>query len=112
MTGLLSFYRAGTDQLILSRNVSAPSTGGMSINFEVGSFPPGGYDVRILTMASAGDTTAVSAPSEPANFNVEGASESASVTIIGAVSGGVGVTILIVVGILVGAFFLCFYSHR
>ena len=54
----------------------------------------------------------MSTPSPSARFRVR-ASDAIPVAIIGPVAGSVGgVLILIVVGVLVGAFFLCFYSHR
>ena len=109
----IPYCRANTDEVVRTRNVTAPS-GDRDLTSVVGNFPAGDYDVRVLSVAMADDTTAMSSPSPPATFSVEGAvgSESSSVIVIGAVSGGVGVVVLIVVGILVGAFFLCFYSHR
>lgn len=102
------YYRAGTDELVQSDNVSAHE--GL-INFQVTNLPPGEYEIKLVGVARAKDTVAMSIPSPLATFRVE-ANESVPVIIIGAVSGAVGVLILIVIGILGGAFFLCFYSHR
>lgn len=55
---------------------------------------------------------AMSIPSVVATFHVEAIQSVPVATIIGAVGGAMGVLILIVIGILGGAFFLCFYSHR
>ena len=54
----------------------------------------------------------MSIPSDIATFRVEAVQSVPVATIIGAVGGAMGVLILIVIGILGGAFFLCFYSHR
>lgn len=77
----------------------------------VTDLPDGEYDVRIVAVARAGDTIAEGNPSQLATFRVE-ADNTVPVIIIGAVAGAVGVLMLIIIGILVGAFFLCFYSHR
>ena len=95
-----------------SNNVSAPSDVGMPITTKVGNLPAGEYEVRVVAVASTEGSTAMSTPSPSARLRVR-ASDAISVAIIGPVAGSVGgVLILIVVGVLVGAFFLCFYSHR
>ena len=92
-------------------NVSAPSEN-KTLTAEVGNLPTGEYEVRVVAVASAEGNSAMSSPSPSARFSVR-ASDAISVAIIAPVAGSVGgVLILIVVGVLVGAFFLCFYSHR
>ena len=82
------------------------------INFQISNIPAGEYDVRLVSVARAEDTVAMSIPSHVATFRVEATESVPIATIIGAVGGAMGVFILIVIGILGGAFFLCFYSHR
>lgn len=105
-----SHCRAGTDELVQSDNISALSNS-EEFSFEIMNLSPGDYDVRIISVARADDTVAMSAPSLLATFSVE-PGDSVPVIIIGVVVGAVGVFILIIIGILLGAFFLCFYSHR
>lgn len=102
--------RADTDNVVSSSNVSA--TGGSLITTKVGDLPAGEYEVRLRAVAIAEGRRAMSGPSPSARFRVR-ATDAISVAIIAPVAGSVGgVLILIVVGVLVGAFFLCFYSHR
>ena len=84
---------------------------GEQFSYKVINLPAGEYDVRLVAVARAGGTVAMSAPSLLATFRVE-TSDTVPVITIGAVVGAIGVLILIIIGILVGAFFLCFYSHR
>ena len=97
---------------MISNNVSAASHVD-EFNFEVteSDLPAGEYEVRVVAVAIAEDSIAMSTPSLPARFRVN-SSDTVPIIIIGAVGGAVGVLVLIVVGVLVGAFFLCFYSHR
>ena len=64
----------------------------------------------IIAVARTEGSSARSTPSLPARFRVR--ASDTNFIIIGGVAGSVGVVILIAVGIFVGAFFLCFYSHR
>lgn len=109
--------RAGSDEYE-SSNVSAEVGDDGFINFEVPMLSAGEYEVRVVTVARAGNSVAMSVPSPPARFRVQAsvqgvqASDTIPIAVIGAVAGSVGVLILIVAGVFVGAFFLCFYSHR
>ena len=106
------FYcRADTDELVDNYNVNVTSGFGSLIRFRVEDLPAGEYDVRLITVGRTEKSNGMSTPSPPARFRVR-ASDPISITIIGSVAGSVGVVILIAVGIFVGAFFLCFYSHR
>ena len=103
--------RADTDNVMRSYDVAAPLTS-RTLTITVENLPAGEYEVRVVAVASNGSSMALSTPSPSARFRVR-ASDANSIAIIAPVAGSVGgVLILIVVGILVGAFFLCFYSHR
>jgi hypothetical protein len=104
--------RADTDNIVMSKNVTAPLAGGTLITVTMGSLAAGEYEVRVVAVASTEGSMAMSTLSPSARFRVR-ASDENSIAIIAPVAGSVsGVLILIVVGVLVGAFFLCFYSHR
>lgn len=105
--------RADTDNVMRSYEVAAPLAS-ETLTITVGNLPAGEYEVRVVAVASNGSSTASSTPSPSARFRVRAmASDTNSIAIIAPVAGSVGgVLILIVVGILVGAFFLWFYSHR
>ena len=97
---------------MMDHEVTAPSASGTLITVSVGSLDAGEYDVRVVAVASAEGYTAMSTPSPSARFRVR-ASDTNFIAIIAPVAGSVGgVLILIVVGVLVGVFFLCFYSRR
>ena len=95
--------RADTDNLMADCNVTATSC-------RVENLAAGEYDVLIIAVARTEGSSARSTPSLPARFRVR--ASDTNFIIIGGVAGSVGVVILIAVGIFVGAFFLCFYSHR
>ena len=103
--------RADTDNVMRNYEVAAPLAS-RTLTITVGNLPAGEYEVRVIAVASNGSSMASSTPSPSARFRVR-ASDANSIAIIAPVAGSVGgVLILIVVGVLVGAFFLCFYSHR
>ena len=100
--------RADTDKVVANRNTSVPSVDGR-LSITLGDLNPGEYDIRVVAVASAEGSRAMSNPSPPARY--VRATDAISVAVIAPVAGSVGgVLILIVIGVLVGAFFFCFYS--